>query len=268
MKKEYNYFYKITNKINNRYYYGVHKTNNMNDGYMGSGKRLKYAYIKYGVQNFEKEIIKFFDTYEEALEYESEIVTEKLVNDIECYNLKIGGKGGNGWIFENKKGNFTVIDKETNKFVKISKNSDYYKNKDNYYFFTENKISMKDINGNNILVDKNDNRYLNGELSGVTKGMVTVKDKDNNYFLIDKSDNRYLNGELKCIWKNRKHNIETIEKMKFTHQLRGNNKKEKNSQFGTCWIHNLELKENKKIKKEELNNWTGLGWIKGRKMNF
>ena len=30
----YNYFYKITNNINNKFYYGVHCTNNLNDGYI------------------------------------------------------------------------------------------------------------------------------------------------------------------------------------------------------------------------------------------
>jgi len=43
---------------------------------------------------------------------------------------------------------------------------------------------------------------------------------------------------------------------------------EKNSQFGTIWIYNLELKLSKKIKKEELPEYVSLGWLKGRKMNF
>lgn len=41
---------------------------------------------------------------------------------------------------------------------------------------------------------------------------------------------------------------------------------EGNSQFGTMWIYNLELKENKKIKKEEFSTWEQDGWIKGRKI--
>lgn len=43
---------------------------------------------------------------------------------------------------------------------------------------------------------------------------------------------------------------------------------DKNSQYGTCWIYNLNLKKNKKIKKEEINDWISKGWISGRKIEF
>lgn len=33
--------YKITNIINNKVYIGKHQTNDINDGYMGSGKNFK-----------------------------------------------------------------------------------------------------------------------------------------------------------------------------------------------------------------------------------
>ena len=91
MKKKFNYFYEITNLINSKKYYGVHSTDNLYDGYMGSGVRLKCAYKKYGVENFKKNILKYFDTREEAFEYESEIVTEDVVNNDEFYNLCNGG---------------------------------------------------------------------------------------------------------------------------------------------------------------------------------
>ena len=41
---------------------------------------------------------------------------------------------------------------------------------------------------------------------------------------------------------------------------------EGNSQFGTCWIHNDS--ENKKIKKELIDQFLSEGWIKGRKIKF
>ena len=79
--KKYHYFYKITNTINNKYYYGVHSTDNLNDGYMGSGTAIRMAEKKYGIEFFEKEILKYFDTAEEAYDYEKFVVNETLVRD-------------------------------------------------------------------------------------------------------------------------------------------------------------------------------------------
>jgi hypothetical protein len=39
--------YKTTNNINGKYYIGQHITDNLDDGYIGSGRRLKIARKKY-----------------------------------------------------------------------------------------------------------------------------------------------------------------------------------------------------------------------------
>lgn len=231
MKTKYHYFYKITNLLNGYYYYGVHNTNNLEDGYMGSGKKLQLAFKEFGIENFNKEILKFFNTDKEAFLYESKIVTEELINDESCYNLNNGGNGG-------------------------------------WNYINNNLVIIKDINNNIFCVDKNDPRYLSGELVGVTKGYITVKDKNNNFFNVSKDDPRYLSGELKYIWTNKHHSKETIEKMKFTKKKNKSQSGEKNSQYGTCWIYNLDKKECIKIKKEELDNYIKLGYNKGRKIKF
>ena len=43
---------------------------------------------------------------------------------------------------------------------------------------------------------------------------------------------------------------------------------EKNSQYGTIWMHNLTLKESKKVPKSDIDKWIIIGWIKGRKIKF
>ncbi len=221
---KYHYFYKITNLLNEHFYYGIHSTDNLDDGYMGSGKRLHYAYKKYGMQNFKKEILKFFDTCSDAYEYEAEMVTEELVKNSDCYNVQLGGKGWN----------------------------------------TKGLVSVKDKNGNCFLVFKDDPRYLSGELVPNCKGLLVVKDKNGNYFSVSVDDPRYLSGELKHIWVDRKHSKETIQKVKNTFKKICHQQGSKNSQYGTCWIHDSE--KSFRIKKEDLESYLQRGYIKGRKM--
>lgn len=118
MKSKYHYFYKITNLINNHFYYGVHNTNDLDDGYMGSGSRLHIAYQKYGIENFKKEIVKFFNSSKEAFEYESEIVNEELTNNNECYNIQLGGRNGWNDVTKNK---IVVKYKNTEEYFLIDK---------------------------------------------------------------------------------------------------------------------------------------------------
>lgn len=218
MKKKYHYFYRITNKLNDHFYFGVHNTDNIEDGYMGSGKRLHYAFKKYGIENFEKEILKFFSTEQEAFEFESEIVTESLVKADNCYNISVGGK----------------------------------------YLDCTNKAVVKDKDSNYFLIDKTDERFINNQVSGITFGMVPVKDASGSVFLVDKNDKRIKNGKLNYLWTGRKHTKKTREKMSNTHKKNNNNVGAKNSQFGTCWVTNGTENKKIKIKdfdEFENNGW-------------
>jgi hypothetical protein len=253
---KYHYFYKITNLLNEHFYYGIHSTDNLDDGYMGSGKRLHYAYKKYGMQNFKKEILKFFDTCSDAYEYEAEMVTEELVKNPDCYNVQLGGKG---W---NTKGLVSVKDKNGNCFLVFKDDPRYLSGE--LVPNCKGLLVVKDKNGNYFSVSVDDPRYLSGELVAHNKGLVSVKDKNGNYFSVSVDDPRYLSGELKHIWVDRKHSKETIQKVKNTFKKICHQQGSKNSQYGTCWIHDSE--KSFRIKKEDLESYLQRGYIKGRKM--
>lgn len=107
------YTYKITNLINEKIYIGVHKTENLEDGYMGSGKLLNRAKAKHGIENFHKEILKFHESQEEMYAHEAELVTQDFLARDDVYNIKLGGEGG--WDFIN-----STMSKETR--IKMAKN--------------------------------------------------------------------------------------------------------------------------------------------------
>lgn len=97
INRKYNYLYEIKNKINDRIYIGVHRTDNLEDSYMGSGKIIKRAINKYGVINFEKTILEFFPTYQEALDKEKQLVNLNFIENANTYNIKEGGYGNCAW---------------------------------------------------------------------------------------------------------------------------------------------------------------------------
>lgn len=93
--------YKITNQIDGKFYIGSHKTKNLNDSYMGSGKYLKHAQEKYGLDKFTKEILFVFDNPKDMYNKEAEIINEDFLATENTYNLKVGGMGGFDYINSN-----------------------------------------------------------------------------------------------------------------------------------------------------------------------
>lgn len=99
--------YLTTNKINNKIYVGVHKTEDPNifDGYIGNSinifkanPELKHPKIpfhkavkKYGYNAFVRSTIQVFDSEEEALNLESLIVDENFIAREDTYNIALGG---------------------------------------------------------------------------------------------------------------------------------------------------------------------------------
>ena len=97
MIKKY-YIYRITNLINGKTYIGQHQYKDLNDSYMGSGKLLRAAQAKYGIENFKKEILVFNISKKEHIDLleKTFIAAEReKVGKENCYNISDGGEGGN-----------------------------------------------------------------------------------------------------------------------------------------------------------------------------
>jgi hypothetical protein len=173
-EKLYNYVYQITNKLTHKIYIGCHQTNNLDDGYMGSGKYIQRAYIKHGIENFTKEILDFYPDIKTMFDAEAKIVNRDFIKENSNYNLAEGGKGG----FKGRECYDSPI-----RSAKIRQAS-------------YNKVMAKTKDGDIIKVDKSDIRLETKELVGITKGYTTVKDLKGNVFKVIVDDPRIATGEL------------------------------------------------------------------------
>lgn len=114
------YLYKITNHITGEYYYGVHETSDLNDGYFGSGSVLKENIKKYGLEHFSKELLKFFPNRSELMKEEKKIVNKDMLKDPLCLNVMEGGGEMRGSVgmkcVVDENGNYRMVDKNDNEY--------------------------------------------------------------------------------------------------------------------------------------------------------
>ena len=207
---EYYTVYKTTNIINEKIYIGKHKTKDLNDGYLGSGKYIQRAIEKYGIKNFNKEILFVYDNEQEMNEKESELVTEEFIKEKTNYNLCPGGKGGFGY---------------------INNNSD---------FDNQKKIGRKTADK---ILEKKYGENWRGELAKLATAASKNISVKNRKIRAQKALQTKL--EKYGCFPGTPHSDKTKKKM--SKVKKGKYIGEKNSQFGTCWITNGT--ENKKIKK-------------------
>lgn len=201
------YIYKITNKINGKFYIGKHKQRNHEDFnfYYGSGKIINAAIEKYGKQNFYKEIL--------------EICTQENIDDREVYwinklnaikygyNISIGGAGGNST--NNTK---VYTNGKHRKYLKLGDKipQGFYKGVQQYSIRQKINMSnsMKGVNKGKIPWNKGKNKNneivkLNSQnasntikRTGILKGANNPHAKT--YIFIDPNNNQYkVTGESK-----------------------------------------------------------------------
>ena len=187
--------YKTTNLVNKKFYIGKHKTTSLNfDGYLGSGKLIKMAIKKYGINNFLRETLFVFDNDLDCSIKEREILSENFLieNHNNCYNLHVGGTGGAGsLIFE--KGQPTIkkcniSDESKKRMSELNKNSFVceYENgvikrlKSNHPDVLSGKAKTRKtnsavyiLNGAKVCLPVNDTRVLSGEVKHCLKGIKT-----------------------------------------------------------------------------------------------
>lgn len=86
--------YQTTNLLDGKVYVGKHKTQVLDDKYLGSGLHLRRAIRAHGKENFHKKILFVFDNEDDMTHKEIEIVTEEFCLRDDTYNIALGGQGG------------------------------------------------------------------------------------------------------------------------------------------------------------------------------
>jgi len=211
--------YLTTNLINRKFYVGIHKTDDLNDGYLGSGHQLKAAIKKYGRKNFKREILQFCDSYETLIEAERQIVTSEFCEKEYTYNVEIGGAGGKNWTTELKEkmsrikkgsipwnkgkstGNFMTADKKEDLRIRMtgSNNHMFGVNVANVISEEKNKERLKKISEKN---KKPKNRVDNYKEYAKKRRWMVNQSGDLKHYT-DDNDPRLLSGEYQRgkIWK-------------------------------------------------------------------
>lgn len=89
----FHFVYCTVNRVTSKFYIGKCTSSEYPTDYVGSGAYLWCSINKHGLENFVSTPIRFFDTSDEAYQYEKELLTLEVLKCGYCYNLSGGGKG-------------------------------------------------------------------------------------------------------------------------------------------------------------------------------
>lgn len=170
------YIYKVTNKVNGKMYIGQHKYDgaSLDPYYKGSGVLLWRAYKKYGIDNFDMELVE--ECPEEDLNPLEELYIEHY-NTLfpNGYNLTKGGDGVSGYKFsEDSKQKMSNSHKGVNPWNKGIKMP--------YYVIEKLSIQINQYDDNGDLIKTYPStqeaaRQLNGNPSAICQALKGICQK-------------------------------------------------------------------------------------------
>lgn len=176
MEKKYNFVYVTTNLINGKQYVGDHSSDILDDDYLGSGRPLfENAIKKYGKKNFERKILEFFDTKEEA-----ELNQEKYIRKLKThksqggYNLDwTGGICINGIGENNPMYKTSVFNKWIEKYGEVEARKKWEKHLDNNIRGENNPMFGKRHSEESIIKNIANQPYLGKPLPQWLKNKIS-----------------------------------------------------------------------------------------------
>ncbi len=163
--------YETTNLVNGKKYRGIHKTEKLDDGYLGSGYALISSIKKYGKDNFDREILEFCESYDDLIELEKIYVDENWIKDKSNYNLKTGGQSA-GILSDESKNKISETLKEKYRSGKLKTHPNFSNkepwNKDKVDVYSD---KTKENMSNSLKGREPWNKGLKGVQEGWNKGL-------------------------------------------------------------------------------------------------
>lgn len=242
--KKFHYIYKIT-RNDGKYYIGMHSTDNLDDGYFGSGKRLWHSIRKYGKEVHIKEIIEFLSSREELKKREAELVNEECIADPLCMNIDLGGNGG---------GNFNAAREKLKKLWELPAERER--------IILAIKIGASKGGKKSQTLITYEERIRRQEKAKYKKSYKATGKKHS-----DISKNKISNASKGKVWLSKDNTSIKVFPYEMTKYIaEGWERKKKQIKNQRIWMYNDELMQSLKILIVEQEHFQQQGWKLGRKI--